>query len=351
MRASDLVLLACLLTAGCVRPCKDGTLFVDVNLGAASGSDSVQVRVSDAGAAQLPTVFHRAPGGAHESIEVDFSRYPRGESITIDVLATGGGMTLGQGEATVVPSDACERVAVDVAAAPSGSDGYTQEVLVDAPLVYLRLGEATPSMPAKDDSGNGIDGVYQANDVLGTTGIPGTPFDTAATLTDDGTSIAVTDPRLDFVGTAPFSLEAWIAPTALDDVYHYVFNLTAQNADGKQSYGMVIDAKVGVFLERWISVNKVQDHLQALGAPPAVGSFTHVVGTYDGAQLAMYVNGALDATQADARSSLPKSMTLFIGAQTTNTRGFAGAVDEVAVYDHALAPDRVAAHYRQGIKQ
>ena len=65
----------------------------------------------------------------------------------------------------------------------------------------------------------------------------------------------------------------------------------------------------------------------------------------------MYVNGALDATQADARSSLPKSMTLFIGAQTTNTRGFAGAVDEVAVYDHALAPDRVAAHYRQGIKQ
>jgi len=82
------------------------------------------------------------------------------------------------------------------------------------------------------------------------------------------------------------------------------------------------------------------------------GRIYHVVGSYDGSNLRIYVNGALEATtehpgqlaQIDASG----------GALAANGWGprpsptFAGLLDNVAIYGKALSVARVKLHYLQG---
>ncbi len=79
--------------------------------------------------------------------------------------------------------------------------------------------------------------------------------------------------------------------------------------------------------------------------------WTHVVGTYDGNKVCLYVNGVLT-------SSLP--CTNYVPNWTSATRfgvstnaadsfwAFLGDLDEIAIYDHALPEDRVTVHYGCG---
>jgi hypothetical protein len=82
------------------------------------------------------------------------------------------------------------------------------------------------------------------------------------------------------------------------------------------------------------------------------GRTYHVVGSYDGSKLRIYVNGVLEATtehpgqlaQIDASG----------GALAANGWGprpssaFAGLLDNVAIYGKALSVARVKLHYLQG---
>ncbi len=79
------------------------------------------------------------------------------------------------------------------------------------------------------------------------------------------------------------------------------------------------------------------------GVGPTVGHFDHVVGTWDGRTARIYVNGQLSAS-APATKSPSGESTFYIGYGDL-APWFRGYLDEAAYYDHALAPDRVLAHY------
>jgi hypothetical protein len=90
-------------------------------------------------------------------------------------------------------------------------------------------------------------------------------------------------------------------------------------------------------------------HTTANGPVLAVGTWSHVVGTYDGSLLRLYVNGALVAS-VGAPTLASGSGPAFIGrlgAEGANPGlfPFAGLIDEVAVYPSALPAARVLAHY------
>ena len=86
----------------------------------------------------------------------------------------------------------------------------------------------------------------------------------------------------------------------------------------------------------------------ATGSATATGEWLHVVGTFDGQHVRLYVNGVetvvTSASGQLAAISSPQTMTLM------EETGGGGSVyaDEFAVYEHALTPERVLAHFNAG---
>lgn len=83
----------------------------------------------------------------------------------------------------------------------------------------------------------------------------------------------------------------------------------------------------------------------AAGVP--TGSWHHVAGTFDGTELAVYIDGQSAATAAVKGSLSPAAGTnLMVGADPINpVDKFTGAVDEVRVYSRALSAAEIAALY------
>jgi hypothetical protein len=94
--------------------------------------------------------------------------------------------------------------------------------------------------------------------------------------------------------------------------------------------------------------------------PVAQGAETHIVATYDGTEIKIYLDGVLDSQTPlgvnaghlllKGPSTPPPGLdgALAIGNQTytTRPRPFHGLIDEVALYATALPADRIQDHYR-----
>ena len=80
--------------------------------------------------------------------------------------------------------------------------------------------------------------------------------------------------------------------------------------------------------------------LESPGALPA-NQWTHVAGTYDGAQLRLYLNGSQVASQARTGSLQVTGSPLRIGGNTYSTEFFPGRIDEVRVYNRALSQSEI----------
>jgi hypothetical protein len=72
--------------------------------------------------------------------------------------------------------------------------------------------------------------------------------------------------------------------------------------------------------------------------------------TYSGGEggvLIVYQDGEI-LNSSDVTTAIPPHEGEFWIADSDNWVGFTGTLDEVAVYEKALAPDRVKAHYEIG---
>jgi hypothetical protein len=80
------------------------------------------------------------------------------------------------------------------------------------------------------------------------------------------------------------------------------------------------------------------------------GNWIHLVGTYDGAKWNLFRNGTQVASAAAAVGALPVNGGGWaIGSAGSGFPGeFAGGIDEVAIYNTALTPVKVATHYLIG---
>ena len=97
----------------------------------------------------------------------------------------------------------------------------------------------------------------------------------------------------------------------------------------------------------------------ALYKPRVTGKVTvkpstvyHVVGTYDGSKIRIYVNGTL-AGAVTYKKGLQDpdygGALAYAGWGTLPSPHFHGTLDEVAIYGHAITAKRIEAHYRAGI--
>ncbi len=85
--------------------------------------------------------------------------------------------------------------------------------------------------------------------------------------------------------------------------------------------------------------------------PLQTGQWYHVVGTWDGSTIRIYVNGVLDMTPtARAAPILIDTRPVYLGGRS-GTDLFDGTLDDVRLFNHALALDEVAALKSQGQKK
>lgn len=84
--------------------------------------------------------------------------------------------------------------------------------------------------------------------------------------------------------------------------------------------------------------------------PIVVGQFYHVVGTYDGSRVRLYVNGVLEGESAIAVTVDYGSRPIFLGTsgETVFDGKLNGVVDEASIYNRALDPSEVAALHAAG---
>ena len=200
---------------------------------------------------------------------------------------------------------------------------------------YWRLGESSGTTAA--NSAGGPSGTYGGAHTLGVSGaIAG---DSDAGLRLAGGQADMGDNH-DFAGTSSFTIEAWVKPTTVDGTSR---RIVSKAIGGLNGYELFVNSGSGLSFQRIAgSTNAVST------AAPATSSWSHVVATYDGTTMRLYVNGALASSTASALSLLDNVATLRVGNSAVGTDGWAGDLDDVALYTSALNATQVQSHFRCG---
>jgi hypothetical protein len=189
---------------------------------------------------------------------------------------------------------------------------------------------------ANDVSGNNLHGTVSGalfvNDFWG---------NAASALQFDGVNDRVTVANSPLLNNQQaISVSAWLSPRALPD--HEVFLLSHGSWQNRWKISITPEKKV-----RW-TVNTLSAVADLdLDVPVAIDSVYHVVATYDGELLALYLNGVLRSYKPF--SGLIRTTTLpllFAQMLPDNTEyNFKGVLDDVRLYDYPLTPDEVAVVY------
>lgn len=223
---------------------------------------------------------------------------------------------------------------------------YADEVMVDGPVGYWRLGEAEGATQALDSSGNLRHGTHTGGVILGASGAPSSEVDTAARFdgTDDYVSIP-DDSAFDFAGTASFTLEAWVQPDAIAAAFRTIIDKESSTG-GRNGWSFGLHSTSGLYVTRML--NGTLQSASALSSWLTAGQWNHVAASYGSATLRVYVNGVERATGASAQSLSNNTQVVAIGRSTVFGLYWLGALDDVAVYGDALSAARILAHYEAG---
>lgn len=265
---------------------------------------------------------------------------------------------------------------------------YRAAVLADHPLAYYRLDERGGSI-AHDSSGHRFDGRIGSRVVRGR---PGLIADAETSMEFDGANRSSAadairihgDPR--FARGTSVTIEAWVLPYdvgihgensgdvtiaaygrddhpdeqhcrfALElDAHSHVFHFPAV-IDGKRNGEAVTGVRSffrALHDELWVTTSARELYAKdgTDGFPPLANHVYHLVGTYDGATMRFYIDGKLNNTMpvSGRITGYTPQDGMGIGGEYVDVNPvFHGRIGEVAIYDHVLSSDRIAAHYAAG---
>jgi hypothetical protein len=215
-------------------------------------------------------------------------------------------------------------------------NAYAAAVLADRPVAYYPMDDAAGSMIAIDVVGGRNANQIRGASGFGSEGAVGTGY---ATSTNTGFEVADV---FDFAGKVPFTFEMWIKPSFTGNDLRLI-SKRKENINPILGYIVYIKSDNGLQFENWgVGLSAWTDN----ALPPATAGFTHVVLAISYAtgkgNTKLYINGvgqkagAYDNTDDAADTDQPLR---FI-------ENYRGAIDEIAIYDKALAGERVLAHYR-----
>ncbi|MFA5126133.1 MAG: LamG domain-containing protein [archaeon] len=145
--------------------------------------------------------------------------------------------------------------------------------------------------------------------------------------------------------TNKLTISAWIKMSSSNSNNGIVFKGPLSSSQGVYSLGFFNGSSSNLMLRLNGSTSEGSGQLTSPNVLP-VGSWVHVVATYDGASMKLYVNGLLDANNSYSTAISTNTDTLKIGCYYNTSYCFLGSIDEVAVWKQALSYSEVQALYQ-----
>jgi hypothetical protein len=218
------------------------------------------------------------------------------------------------------------------------------EIVADKPVSYLRLDERHGTTAA--DSTGRYAGTIVGDVTLGLPGALASDTNTAMAFGGATGYVGVVDsPSLNPAGD--LTVEAWAKPATLDGATHAIVHKGAGASSDTWQYRLTLHTT-----NQWrgcLYSGATGDCVVAPGIASTT-EWTHLVLTYSGSTLTLYVNGMSVGTTTVSASLTRTSGMLAIGrAGSYAAHYFNGGIDEVAIYDRALPAARVQAHYGAAI--
>ncbi len=132
-----------------------------------------------------------------------------------------------------------------------------------------------------------------------------------------------------------FTVAVWAYPESPND------RTVLDKRDGGSGYALTLDAQgYPVF---WLS-----GHTCVAPLPVVLGAWTHLVGTYDGQVMRLYVDGRLVAETTPVGVTTATGSDFQIGRSYQGFDSFNGLLDEVAYFSDALTPSAIYGLYKSG---
>ncbi|MCK4918754.1 MAG: LamG domain-containing protein, partial [Candidatus Pacebacteria bacterium] len=145
--------------------------------------------------------------------------------------------------------------------------------------------------------------------------------------------------------TNAITIEAWAKPIGINSVggspeYGLSYITSFSGTDLKYESNN-FSFRVGNILSSQITV---------WSSAKSLNEFYHIVGTYDGSLIKIYVNGLEEDSDNQTGDIKLGSLDLHIGnfAGYSNVRHFNGSIDSVRIYNRALLAEEVRYHYNKG---
>lgn len=224
-------------------------------------------------------------------------------------------------------------------ALPAGGRPYMEQVLLDSPVRFYRLGEASGTVAA-DTSLQKINGIITNAPTLGATGaIPGDP-NTAITLVAASSQRVTGGNAAIPTGNNPISFEIWHQFASNPASVQFLMDWGAGTRALHANWSITLDTSGHVNLD-------VGAGSLITSGVLATGAYHHIVTTWDGTTAKLYVDNTLIGS-ATPGAQATTATTLTIGCTTNATQFYSGQVDEGAVYNTALTAAQVAAHFVAG---
>ena len=146
--------------------------------------------------------------------------------------------------------------------------------------------------------------------------------------------------------TQNLTLSAWISPNS-------VVNEQAVFGKGKISsqtgysllHNVLIPEKTGISIQN-APIPASQAHINS--STLNLNTWYQLVGTYNGSELKLYLNGVLFNTVSTSLQLMPNSLTdLFIGCELSGFRFFNGKIDDIGIWNRALTQQEITQLYNQ----
>jgi len=208
-------------------------------------------------------------------------------------------------------------------------------VAADPGLVLYLDFDVLTGRTVADASGQGNDGEVLAGTRV--KGVSGAALDVSA----PGSSVACEDsPSLTLTGA--LTLQAWISPKGQDTG---TFGTIIRK---DEAYALRFDGpRLGLLF--WCGGKVERFESPALVLKP--GAWTHVAGTYDGQRSRLYVDGIeVAVSTVPLPSAIDRSGTPCCIGSCRGQNAFNGVIDEVRVYNRALAPAEIQAAHAAGVQ-
>jgi Concanavalin A-like lectin/glucanases superfamily len=262
-----------------------------------------------------------------------------------------------------------------LATMPAGAQSFPTLITNLGPIDYWRFNETTPSPAVNTISNYGSLGPwdgYAADGAL--TGQPGVVGNAVRLIDTSGADLDCIT-RIDIPNNPalnpppPWSIEFWADPTTLstDSTGLAVVSSDSPypNFDSRSGYLVYLHQGTAANTAVWTlrtggeaSYNATAGSAQ-VPCPP--GSWTHIVGTFDGTTASIYVNGVLSGS-GPASVSQPFHVNQWVPTRIGGTslnggeydqygagnRGYDGYLDEFAIYNTILSTNVIMQHYLVG---